>query len=408
MATPSPFVRGAMVFTGVLVSCVVIAFGRLAYGLILPYMREHLALSYGQVGTLGTVTALGYLGLVMVAGICATRWGGRLTTLLGLIMVTSGFFGMSLSSAYPWLLAYMALLGIGTAFTYTPMVSLIAAWNLQRRGLVIGLLSSGVGLGMLLAGLIVPHFAEHDVDGWRLAWRSFGVVGVIVIAMVFAFFRNPPAAAADAPPPTRRLDIYRNPRVLTVGVLYGIVGLTYIVQSVFMVSYALSSGVSAATAGKLVAANGLVALGCGPAWGWISDRIGRGTALILAMSAATIATAIPVVYPVLPGFIAHYCLLALTISGLFALVQTAGTEQVPPRDSPVAFSYVTLFFAFGQFAGPAMAGWLIDISGFRAAFLCTTAIMLIGIALTVQVWRFGRPVGAVAASPPTRTDSKAA
>ena len=62
-----------MVAGGILVSLVAIVFARLAYGLILPPMRDDLGLSYRQAGTLGTVTALGYLLFVLLGGIAASR-----------------------------------------------------------------------------------------------------------------------------------------------------------------------------------------------------------------------------------------------------------------------------------------------------------------------------------------------
>lgn len=58
-----------MVTCGLLTSLVVIAFARMAYGLILPPMRDDLGLSYQQAGILGTITALGYLGFVLAGAL---------------------------------------------------------------------------------------------------------------------------------------------------------------------------------------------------------------------------------------------------------------------------------------------------------------------------------------------------
>ena len=72
-----------MVAGGILVALVAIVFARLAYGLILPPMRDDLGLSYRQAGTLGTVTALGYLLFVLLGGIAASpdSWGRLLFAL---------------------------------------------------------------------------------------------------------------------------------------------------------------------------------------------------------------------------------------------------------------------------------------------------------------------------------------
>ncbi|MGM0570516.1 MAG: MFS transporter, partial [Pseudomonadota bacterium] len=136
-----------MVTCGLLTSLVVIAFARMAYGVILPPMRADLGLSYQQAGVLGTITALGYLLFVLAGGVAAARFGAKPTIVFGLVSVALGFAGLTVASHYWLLLGLMALLGFGTAFSFAPMVSLLATWYPEKRGLVIGLMTSGVGMG---------------------------------------------------------------------------------------------------------------------------------------------------------------------------------------------------------------------------------------------------------------------
>src|SRR5690554_620576 len=160
-----------MVTCGLLTSLVVIAFARMAYGVILPSMRADLGLSYQQAGILGTITALGYLLFVLAGGVAAARFGAKPTIVFGLITVALGFAGLTVASHYWLLLGLMALLGFGTAFSFAPMVSLLATWYPEKRGLVIGLMTSGVGMGMLLVGVLVPLMTSLFGDnGWRASW----------------------------------------------------------------------------------------------------------------------------------------------------------------------------------------------------------------------------------------------
>jgi len=387
--------NGLMVLTGMFVTLTVIVFARLAYGLILPAMRQDLGLSYQQAGLLGTITATGYVSCVLFGGMSAARIGARNTVMLGVTIVGTGFAGLALSSGYPLMVLFMAMLGVGTAFSYAPMVSLLATWFPSRRGLVIGFLTSGVGLGMLSSGLLVPWLnGLFGTGGWRVTWGVFAAVAFTVCGMVAAFVRNPPvpAVAPGQDPSVDKWAIYRNPRVITVGLVYGIVGLSYIVQGIFMVSFMVESGFDAVIAGRLVALTGLMSIGAGPAWGLLSDHIGRGSALMLAMSLVTAGVALPVLTQALPAFVIHYLLMGCSVSGMFTLIQAAGTEQVAPRHVPIAFSFVTLFFAGGQLVGPAIAGWLIEWSGdFRAAFGFTCVGLAAGVYLTNRIRRFPKP-----------------
>lgn len=386
--------------SGMLVTLVAVALARLSFGLILPPMREALGLSYEQAGHLGTATALGYLLLVMVAGALASRRGGRISILLGLVFAVAGFAGLSVAQAYWQLLVLMTLLGFGTAFAYTPLISLIATWFPERRGLVIGLLNSGVGTGMMAAGWLVPYISAAYDNGWRGVWMLFAAVGVVTLISALLFLHDPPrpggaqamhASARDSARATRRA-VFGNPYVVTVGLVYGIVGMTYIVQAIFMFSYALAAGVDATVAGNLAAVMGLLGIIFGPIWGSVSDRLGRGPSLMLAMSLAFVSTAIPVISPTLAGFCAHYLLLGTAVTGMFTSTLAASTERVSAHAAPLAVSYVTVFFATGQLVGPTAAGILIDWSdGFRLTFGLSAAITLIGAALSWRLTRIALP-----------------
>lgn len=382
-----------MVLSGMLVALVVIVFARLAYGLILPPMRADLGLSYRQAGNLGTVTALGYFLFVLLGGVAASRWGARRAVIAGLLIVTAGFAGLAFADDYALIVFLMGLLGIGTAFCFAPMISLLATWYPQRRGLVIGCMSAGVGAGLFLTGLLVPWLnGLFGAEGWRVTWGVFAGIAALVTVLVLVAVSDPPvfeaATHSERPPSEDKWRIYRNPRVITMAVVYGIIGMVYIIQAIFMVSFAEASGIDSTTAGWMLSMYGLLSLISGPLWGSLSDIWGRGNALLLSMTLVTLAMGLPLLDQSLPMFCAHFFLMGCAVNGAFTMIQAASTDQVAPRYIPLAFSYVTLFFAGGQFVGPAVAGWLIQASGFKAAVGFTCAALLIGIYLSDRIRRF--------------------
>ena len=379
----------AMVAVGALVIMVVVVFARLSYGFILPFMRSALGLSYQQAGTLGTASALGYLLLIMVAGMFASRWGGRLAVLSGVTMTLLGFSGLALASDYRVLVALMALLGFGTAFAYTPVISLLAAWFPERRGAVIGIANSGVGVGLLVSGALVPILnAAYADSGWRIAWGLFALTALAALVAGFFLLRNPASAGPTGPRKIDKGKVFRNSHVITVGLLYGIVGITYIGQAIFMYSFALESGVPALTAGRLAAASGVLSIFSSPCWGWLSDRTSRALVLRICVSMTLAGILIPVVSPTLGGFAAHFLIVGITLSGMFGAILAASTETVGPHEAPLAVSFVTLFYAVGQFAGPAAAGLLIEhAGGFRTAFAACCVVLAAGVLLTMRLGR---------------------
>ena len=401
-------IRPNMVITvlcGTLTSMVVIGFARLAYGIILPSMRADLGLSYQQAGILGTITALCYVCFVLSGGLAAARWGARASVLFGLGIVVLGFAGLTLASSF-WLIALlMGLLGFGTAFAFAPMVTLLATWFPEKRGLVIGYMSSGVGIGTLSAGLLVPALLDLFGDqGWRASWGLFGAVALSATLLIALFVRNPPQAASGVSgklSAAEKWRVYRNPRVLIVASTYGIIGLGYIVQTIFMVSFMVESGHGEVVAGRLMAMSGLLSAAPGPLGGGLSDHWGRGNALAISIALVVGAMALPLFAQTLPVFFFLFLIMGLSINGLFAMIQTSATDQVAPRYIPIAFSFATLFFAIGQFFGPAIAGWLIGSTGnFTSAFGFTVAVLSAGFGLPLLIRRFPREL-AVAEPQPT-------
>jgi MFS family permease len=184
--------------------------------------------------------------------------------------------------------------------------------------------------------------------------------------------------------------VYANPGVIAVGLLYAIIGLFYIVQTTFMVSFMLEQGVGATHAGQLVALMGVLAIFSAPGWGWLSDRLGHGSTLVLGMVLAVVAMGIPLLWPAPAGFGIHYLLMGGTVTGLFTLILTAAAEQVAPADTALAVSFVTVFFAVGQLVGPAAAGWMVDRTGaFAPVFWIICAILVAGVLLSVRIRTLG-------------------
>ncbi|HZG73814.1 MAG TPA: MFS transporter, partial [Chondromyces sp.] len=202
----------------------------------------------------------------------------------------------------------------------------------------------------------------------------------------FLFIKNPPAEpVTEAKNYLPARMIYRNWNVIKVGLIYGITGMTFIIQSMFIMSFMLESGINQQLAGQLVALNGILSIFSSLIWGGLSDRLGRKNALIAAMGFNLLSTVIPVIFLNSIGFTINLVLQGLVATGVFTLVQTLSTEQVPAQATSVAYSYVTFIFAIGQFIGPTIAGWLIDFGNFKSVFLFSSIFIAAALYLAKKV-----------------------
>jgi MFS family permease len=135
------------------------------------------------------------------------RFGVRRVMLTSLTLLAAGV-GLTALLRAPWQfdLLWGVVVGLGTGTTALVLGAYIAnRWFVERRGLVMGLLTASTATGQLLflpflASLVVAH-------GWRTAVLAVTGVALLIVPLVAVFMRNDPheiglrpLGAAGTPP----------------------------------------------------------------------------------------------------------------------------------------------------------------------------------------------------------------
>jgi MFS family permease len=211
---------------------------------------------------------------------------------LGAVMVSAGFFGLSRITA---LWQYYLVLGTFFAFGLGMMggmasAKLVANWFESRRGSALGLATMGVSL----SGLVMPTLATWLVSG--LGWRggfsvySLGILAIVVPVVALTVVSRPedvgqrPDGAAPEPDPppggplpsvvyweTRRILAARNFWVIALPFAAVFSSLSAIL--IHVVAYAHDLGIAGYRAGSILSASaGAGALGK-LVFGQLVDRI---------------------------------------------------------------------------------------------------------------------------------------
>lgn len=130
-----------------------LGFGRFAYTPILPAMKEGLALTYTQMGWIGTGNFVGYLTFSIIGGYLATRLGPRQVIAISLLVVGLSLIFTGLANSFEMALVMRTLTGVGSAGSNVPIMALASAWFAsRRRGLATGFLVSGSSIALLFLG----------------------------------------------------------------------------------------------------------------------------------------------------------------------------------------------------------------------------------------------------------------
>ena len=164
------------------------------------------------------------------------------------------------------------------------------------------------------------------------------------------------------------------------GLVYFFYGLSYIIYMVFFAAYLVKEmGFTQEAAGGLWALVGGLSVFCGVIWGGISDRLGRSKGAALAYLVLGLSYIIYALVKVNFGFYLSAVLFGLTAWSIPTIMAAAAGDFVGPRLAPAGLGFITLFFGIGQALGPALGGYLADVSqSFTIPFLTAGAISLAG------------------------------
>jgi len=387
-----------VIFMGMLTTIAAHGFGRMAYTIILPAMKDGLAFDYTQLGLLGTGNFIGYLTMAVIGGFLAARFGTRIVITFALLLMGVTLILTGLAETFGFAFAMRLLTGLGNGAAYVPAMALGSAWfAMKRRGFATGIVSGGIGAGTLISGLVVPPIlAAYGNEGWRYSWYYLGGAVLIVAGVVFLFIRSRPdemglrqvgeeggVEGGPGGPKVSTLDwglVYKKGSVWYLGITYFFYGLSYIIYMVFFAAYLVKEmGLSPQWAGGLWAAVGGLSVFCGVIWGGISDRLGRARGAALAYLVLASAYIVYALIRVEFGFYLSAILFGLTAWSIPTIMAATAGDLVGPRLAPAGLGFVTIFFGIGQALGPAIGGFLADETGsFMVPFLAAGGISLIG------------------------------
>jgi predicted MFS family arabinose efflux permease len=156
-----------------------------ALGALGPFIVQELAISRSNLGALVTVTFVTASATSMVIGKVADSIHERRFLLLLFLYTSAVLAGASAAPTYTWLFLPFALAGLPLAASNPITNKLVAAHiPVEARGMAMGIKQSGVPVGILLAGLILPSAALSL--GWQGTLLAAAIVPLAVAVLGLA------------------------------------------------------------------------------------------------------------------------------------------------------------------------------------------------------------------------------
>ena len=371
-----------------------VAMALLSLPVVAPVVAQTLQVSPALVGLYVSVTYAGAMVATLMGGATVARMGAIRVSQWGLVLCALGL----LLCAVPWLPSMVlgaVLIGLGYG-PITPASSHLLARTTPKHqmSLVFSIKQTGVPLGSMLAGAVVPPLAL--LGNWQLS-----LVAVAVVCLLCAWVSQSLRAELDSDrqpdthirwgsliEPIRLVLAHRS--LLTMAscsFMFSMVQLSLTTYLVTFLHDALSYGLVAA--GLALSVTQLGGIGGRVVWGYVADRwLGARRMLLLlasmmalgAWASAFLTTDTPqaVVIAILVAFGAS----AIGWNGVY-LAEVA--RRAPPGMASMATGGTLAFTFLGVVVGPPMFGALSGLFGtYRAGFL--GLMVMASISGTVLYW----------------------
>lgn len=404
----------AAVILMALLAAIAQSFGRFTYGVLLPAVRDDLGLSNTVAGSLATVNMAAYLLGTLVVAAASSRFRLLSVMRVGLVLAVTGQALATVSPGPVVLGVGLFTQGLGGALTWIPAPVVTAdAIAPERRGLAVGFLGAGMGLGVVFAGQLASFVRSSMGDAsWRTVYFVQLIIGAIVAACVLLFIGHRQERLASRTGiggfnALRRMHGWAP----LVGAFLAF-GLMYLMVIAFLTTRLEDdSGWTSAQAALAFTLVGLAMIFGGPLFIAISERIGPRPTLAMSFAGWAVVTTL-----ILPGWLVPTIILSVAVGVLFAAMPTVLTVYVVNNtttdDYGPAFSATTFCFGVAQMISPQLGGFIADAAGsFAPVFLLSAALGVVGMFASLGLPRrtaLGFPPVSAPAAAPVATATPAA
>jgi MFS family permease len=383
-----------------------------SFGVFLKPMTIELNWDRGAISGALSVTILVSGAAGVVCGRLSDKYGPRpIVTIGGLLTGISFLLTSQINALWHVYLTWGILMGIGSAFCFIPVMSIIPRWFIKRRGMAMGLVMAGSAVGGVIAPLLTQWLiSAYD---WRWAYIVLGIIILIIAVPLAQFMRHSPWKVGLKPyGGDETIEDKQSQSSVTEGVslsqalrtsrfwLYGLIQIGFffcmVAVMVHIVPHATDIGISAViAAGILSFISGIGIIGR-LGIGIVADRIGGRLSLTACLSLITIALIWLLFVREVWMFYVFAVLFGLANGGFMTLLPLVTAELFGLASLGVILGGVTFVGLIGEAIGAPLSGTIFDITGsYSLAFLICIGICTVAIIVSLVLLRHKGKAGMV-------------
>jgi len=342
------------------------------------------------------------LGVVPVAMIIAgkiqDKAGPKTVVLIGGIFFGLGIVGAGFTDSLGVLYATYGITGgIGIGTIYACTVANTVKLFPDKRGLASGLVAAGFGSGAVLFAPLSTWLI--NAYGVLSAFKILGTGYLILIPALSWFIKAAPPGYAPAGwvPPANSShsaaavdkdwrQMLRDPKFYILWCVYTL----GTISGLMIIAHASPFGqeivkLAPQTAAMAISALALANTGGRIFWGWVSDKIGRFSTVVVMFVLGGMAM---LLLPAVSGLIAFVLVLivvGLCFGGFMGIFPSITADAFGPKNLGMNYGIMFTGFGLAAFVGPRLAATVKELyhGDYTHAFLIAAALSLLGVFLTL-------------------------
>ncbi len=345
-----------------------------------------------------SVLISGLIGIF--AGRLSDKYGPRIVIAFCAVFLAVGYILMSVvHNTLQFYLVYGILVSAGVSGFWAPLLSTLARWFTNKRGLMTGIVTGGISFGTLF----LPPLATHLIDAydWRITYIIMGLMVLAVSIIGIALLRRFPqkrdaeigkkylteSVSLDSFAVFELQEALRTRQFWMVCAIYVLFGIIQMTVMVHIIPHTIGLQITAASAATVLSVIGFVSLGARIVIGAACDRIKVKISVVFCLGLLMLgfiwllfASELWQLYIFAILFGLGYggmsCLQSLVASELYGLLSLGAISAI------VAFAQ-----DIGGAAGPYLSGYIFDVTSsynwaFIACALSAFIALIIGALLT--------------------------
>jgi MFS family permease len=327
------------------------------------------------------------------AGNLSDRFGPKIVGMISGFFMGLGFLLMSQISSAWWhlYLIYGLIIPVGLGGCWPGLIPIVARWFTLRRGLMTGIVASGISFGTLT----IPLLASWIISAYeyRTSYITIGFLTLLLIIAASSFLKHNPSQIGQLPfgendrkqiiprPESGGIifkDAIRTSQFALLCCIYICYGYSLHTILVHVVPYAIETGIPDIQASTVLTSIGGFSIFSRISVGWLSDKIGIKPSLVLTLAVFIIAFLWLLLVTELWMFYVFGFFFGFAYGGVISLQALAASEIFGLRSIGIITGAIICSYTIGAAIGPLVAGYIFDVIGsYDLAFWIATAIAVI-------------------------------